>query len=266
MKVLSGRDLADFIKERQARQVRALIQAHHVTPRLAIVQTKDDPVIDMYVSLKKTYGKDIRIEVKAELVSQGSVVTTIQKYNSDDATHGIILQMPLEDMSQADAIIKALSPEKDIDGLSEASLFAPATATAVNWLLTGYNINLKGRKIVIIGAGRLVGQPLYQLWQSSGYDVTVLDRSTKDLATELKDAEIIVAGTGTPGLLTSAMIPIGAVVVDAGVASEAGKLVGDVAPDVYERHDLTITPKIGGVGPLTVVALFDNVIRAASQH
>lgn len=264
MKLLSGLDLAGFIKERQSKQVRALIQTHSVTPRLAIIQTVDDPVINTYVRLKKDYGKDILVAVEAVTIRQEKILETIKAYNNDSLTHGIIVQLPLSDISQTDAVIKALAPDKDIDGLGERSLFSPATATAINWLLVGYNVALGNKKIVIIGQGRLVGQPLYHLWQAAGYDVTVCDENTKDLAGELKLAEIIVTATGVPGLLTSNMIPIGAVVVDAGVASEAGKTVGDLAPEVYDRHDLTITPKRGGVGPLTVAALFDNVIRAAT--
>ncbi len=266
MKLLSGLDLAGFIKERQARQVRALIQAHHITPKLAIIQTLDDPVINTYVRLKKDYGKDILVDVEAATINQKKIFETIEGYNNDPLTHGVIIQLPLSDVSQTDAAIKALKPQKDIDGLGEHSLFGAATATAINWLLVGYNITLRNRKIVIIGQGRLVGQPLYHLWQAAGYDVTVLDTGTDDLASELKTAEVIVTATGVPGLLTSSMIPIGAVVVDAGVASEAGKTVGDVTVEVYDRHDLTITPKRGGVGPLTVAALFDNVIRAATPR
>ncbi len=265
MKVLNGADIAAFIKERQARQVRALIQAHNVRPRLAIIQTKDDPVIDTYVRLKKEHGNDILVDVEAVVVPQAKAIETIEGYNKDNHTHGMIVQLPLSDISQTETVIGALEPKKDVDGLTENSPFMAATATAINWLLTGYNIELKDKKIFIIGAGRLVGKPLYRLWTGSGYAVTMLDSKTKDVAAQLKEADIIVSATGVPGLLTSAMIPIGATVVDAGTASEAGKTVGDVADDVYTRGDLAITPKIGGVGPLTVAALFDNVIRAATK-
>jgi methylenetetrahydrofolate dehydrogenase (NADP+) / methenyltetrahydrofolate cyclohydrolase len=265
MKILNGADISAFIKERQARQVRALIQAHDVKPRLAIIQTKDDPVINTYVRLKKEYGKDILVDVAALTVKQEEILGIIKSYNDDPLTHGIIIQLPLSDISQTEMILRAVSPQKDVDELSGESQFSGATAVAINWLLAGYNVDLKNKKIVIIGNGRLVGQPLYRLWQASGYDVIVLDSKTKDLAPELKQADIIVSATGVPGLLTSEMIPIGAVVVDAGTASEGGKTIGDVADDVHKRHDLTITPKKGGVGPLTVAALFDNVIRAATK-
>lgn len=109
----------------------------------------------------------------------------------------------------------------------------------------------------------MVGAPLAKLWATSGLDVTVYDDTTVNLASEVRKAQVIVTATGVPGLITSQMIQPGAVVVDAGTASENGKLVGDVAEDVRERTDLTITPVRGGVGPLTVTALFDNLILAA---
>jgi methylenetetrahydrofolate dehydrogenase (NADP+)/methenyltetrahydrofolate cyclohydrolase len=109
----------------------------------------------------------------------------------------------------------------------------------------------------------LVGAPLEKLLRSSGYDVTVVERKTPEIAVAIASADVIVTATGVPGLVESRMIKERAVVVDAGVAGEQGKTVGDLADDVYDRDDLTITPRKGGVGPLTVCALFDNVIRAA---
>jgi methylenetetrahydrofolate dehydrogenase (NADP+)/methenyltetrahydrofolate cyclohydrolase len=134
---------------------------------------------------------------------------------------------------------------------------------AILWLLAGYNVSLEGKKILLIGRGKLVGAPLERIMLDSGLDVTVADRSTHDLKTQMHDADVIITATGSPAILYADMIKQGAVVVDAGVASESGKTVGDLAADVYERDDLTITPTKGGVGPLTVCALFDNVIRAA---
>jgi methylenetetrahydrofolate dehydrogenase (NADP+)/methenyltetrahydrofolate cyclohydrolase len=134
---------------------------------------------------------------------------------------------------------------------------------AIMWLLAGYNVSLEGKKILLIGKGKLVGAPLERIFKASGLDVTVADRSTKDLKEETLEADIIITATGSPAILYSDMIKQGAVVVDAGVASEDGKTVGDVSPELFDRDDLTLTPEKGGVGPLTVCALFENVIRAA---
>ncbi|MDB5162851.1 MAG: putative Methylenetetrahydrofolate dehydrogenase, partial [Candidatus Saccharibacteria bacterium] len=116
----------------------------------------------------------------------------------------------------------------------------------------------------IVGQGRLVGAPLADLWSRAGLNVVTYDDTVVDLQSELRKADVIVSATGVPGLVTAQMISAGKVVVDAGTASENGVIVGDIAPDVRERQDLTITPIRGGVGPLTIAALFDNVIVAAT--
>jgi methylenetetrahydrofolate dehydrogenase (NADP+)/methenyltetrahydrofolate cyclohydrolase len=263
MKLLDGKELAGYIKERQAKQVRALRQAWHVQPKLAIIQTIDNPVIDTYVALKRQYGEDILVDVEVHKIAQANLIETIDRLNNDGAVHGIIIQLPLEDESQTEAAVNAVAPEKDVDGLGEGATLTPATAMAIDWLLAGYNVDLKGKSIAIVGNGRLVGAPLARLWATAGYEVTVYDDSTEDLQAGLRRSRVVVTATGVPSLVTAAMLQPGAVVVDAGTAAEHGKIVGDLAADVRERNDLTITPEKGGVGPLTVTALFDNVIQAA---
>ncbi len=266
MKYLSGSELVGYIKERQAKQVRGLRQAHGIFPRLAIVQTIDDPVIHTYVTLKQRYGADILIETSRYMVSQDEAAAVIDKLNHDPNVHGIIVQLPLDDPTQTEALLQQVSPHKDVDGLGKTPDFEPATALAINWLCAGYNINLDQHKIAIIGQGRLVGVPLTRMWRNSGYDITTVDRSSQDeLETVCKNSTLIVAGVGVPGLITSDMIRPDTIVIDAGTASDSGKIVGDIDPLVYERNDISITPQKGGVGPLTVAALFDNVIRAAQS-
>jgi len=265
VKELNGRELAGYIKERQAHDVRSLRQAHLIQPKLAIVQTKDDPVIDTYVRLKKRYGADILIDVDIHRVTQHEAPALLHQLNADMNVHGIIVQLPLADPAQTDAIVSLVAPEKDVDALGPSAQFDPATPMAILWLLAGYNIDFAGKKVLLIGRGKLVGAPLEKILRASDVDVSVADRSTADLRATALEADIIVTATGSPAVLHADMIKQGAVVVDAGVASEGGKTVGDLAPDVYERDDLAITPTKGGVGPLTVCALFENVIRAARR-
>lgn len=263
MRILNGKELAGYIQERQARQVRALRQVSGIAPKLAIIQTIDNPVIDTYVSLKQSYGQDILVDVDVHKVDQSELMTTIARLNEDESVHGIIIQLPLADEAQTEEAVNAVAPQKDVDGLGENAVHIPATAMAINWLLAGYNVELKDKKIAIVGRGRLVGAPLEKLWRTTGYEVSVYDSSTVDLGDALRGAGVIVTATGVPGLVTSQMLQPSAVVVDAGTAAEHGKIVGDLASDVRDRDDLTITPEKGGVGPLTVTALFDNVIQAA---
>lgn len=265
MKLLNGRELAEFIKERQAHEVRVLRQAHGVVPKLAIVQCIDDPVINTYVRLKKNYGADIQVEVEHHKVEQTEIANLLQKLNSDETVHGVIVQLPLVDKTETDKIVNMVAAEKDVDALGENPKFDPATPMAILWLLAGYNIDLAAKHILLIGRGKLVGAPLEKILKASGHDVEVIGREVEDISTHTKEADVIITATGSPAILYPEMIKDKAVVVDAGVASEDGKTVGDVAPELYEREDLTITPAKGGVGPLTVCALFENVIRAARR-
>lgn len=265
MKTLNGRELAEYIKERQARQVRGLRQAEGVTPKLAIIQTTDDPVIATYVRMKQRYGADILVDVTVHEVASSQLFETIKQLNNDTLVHGIIIQLPLADESQTEHAVDLVTPDKDVDGLGMNAVFTPATPMAIDWLLAGYNVQLTGKKIAIVGNGRLVGAPLAKLWRDAGHEVTVYDQSSVDMLSKITHADIIVTAAGVPGLISSAAIKQGAVVVDAATSAEHGKIIGDIADDVRARQDLVLTPEKGGVGPLTVAALFDNVIRSARR-
>ena len=260
MKELNGAELAGFIKERQAKQVRALRQAWHINPCLAIVTDVENPVIETYMRLKQKYGADILIDVEIHRVSAGGALEVIQELNNRDDVQGIIMQLPISNPEQTDELLESIREDKDVDGLRKKAIFQAATPTAISWLLAGYGVDLKGKKVAIVGRGRLVGAPLEKMWLKSGVDVTVFEKG--DDLSQLINYDIIVSATGVPELIKSQMIKTKAVVVDAGTASENGKIVGDVSEEVRQRNDVIITPKKGGVGPLTVSALFDNVITA----
>ena len=260
MRELNGSELAGFIKERQAKQVRALRQAWHINPRLAIITDVENPVIETYMRLKRRYGADILIDVEIHRVSAGGALEVIQELNNRDDVQGIILQLPISNSDQTEELLESIREDKDVDGLRKRAIFQAATPTAINWLLAGYGVDLKNKKVAIVGRGRLVGAPLEKMWLKSGVDVTVFEKG--DDLSQLINYDIIVSATGVPGLIKSQMIKTKTVVVDAGTASEHGKIVGDVSEEVRQRNDVIITPKKGGVGPLTVSALFDNVITA----
>ena len=260
MRELNGSELAGFIKERQAKQVRALKQAWHINPRLAIVTDVENPVIETYMRLKQRYGADILIDVEIHRVPAGGALEVIQELNNRDDVQGIILQLPISNPEQTEELLESIREDKDVDGLRKKAIFQAATPTAISWLLAGYGVDLKGKKVAIVGRGRLVGAPLEKMWLKSGVDVTVFEKG--DDLSQLINYDIIVSATGVPGLIKSQMVKAKAVVVDAGTASENGKIVGDVSEEARQRDDVIITPKKGGVGPLTVSALFDNVITA----
>ncbi len=266
MKLLNGKELAEFIQERQVREVRALRQAHGIAPKLAIVVTVDNPIINVYMRMKKAYGEEIFIDVDIHVVDLDAAADLIAKLNDDGTVHGIIVQLPLSDPEQTERIVNLVAADKDIDGLGKNPAFDPATPMAIQWLLAGYNVDLRGKQILLIGRGRLVGAPLERILTQSGLAVAVADRETADLKKLTLEADIIITAAGSPAILYPDMVKPGVVIVDAGVASEKGKTVGDVAPEMYDRDDITITPQKGGVGPLTVCTLFENVIRAAKAR
>ena len=259
MKILNGRELADFIKERQAHQVRTL----NKKPKLLIIRDSDNPVIMKYVNLKIKYGEDIGIAVEDYCAKDAADITAkIKSANNDANISGIIIQLPLLDKTKTDELCNLIAPEKDVDGLGTNAKFDSATATAINWLLSGYDIKLTNKKIAIVGRGKLVGMPLFKMFTDSNYDVSLFHRG--DNLEKLSEYDIIITATGKPGLIKNSFVKPGACIVDAGTASEDGVLKGDLANEVRERKDLTaITPTTGGVGPLTVTCLFDHVLQSA---
>lgn len=262
-KLLNGTELAGFIKQRQAKQVRMLRQAHGIIPKLIIIKTSGaSEVINTYVRMKQKYGADILIDVDVRICEQSEVAQVIAAANADETAQAIIVQLPLDDPSNTDELVNTIAPEKDVDGLGQNAQFVSATAEAVDWLLSGYSIELTGKRITLLGHGKLVGAPLEKLWKTHGYDVTVLNRDSENIDETLQASDVIVSATGQAGILHDGNVPHGAILVDAGTAAEDGVLVGDADPRLQARRDLIITPPKGGVGPLTVVLMFDHVIRA----
>ncbi len=273
MKILNGAELRDFIKERQAKQVRALRQSWRVFPKLVIFYSSKNPVIETYMRLKTAYAEDILIEAEKRFVLPENLIEEIRKANMSEEIHGIIVQLPLENSNgekiegeELAKILAEISPEKDVDGLA-SDVFEPATTVAIDWLLAGYNVELVGKKIAVVGQGLLVGKPLAKRWKNSSLDVKTFDeQNAEEMRETLSNFDVVVTAVGKPGLISSEMLKQKAVVVDAGTSSENGVIKGDVAEETRQnRQDLTITPKIGGVGPLTVAALIDNVIISARK-
>ncbi len=263
MKLLDGAELASYIKVRQAKQVRRLKQTDHIQPKLLILKTTmAGSVIDTYVRMKQRYAEDIGVTVDVITCADDEMVEHIHRANTDDTIQGIVVQLPLENIAKTQTIVDSIAPEKDVDGLGENADYISATAEAIDWLLAGHGVELGGKKITLIGRGKLVGAPLETLWRQRGLDVSVITRETDQTTDMLRATDVIISAAGSAHIVRSADVAHGAVVVDAGTVSEDGKIVGDVHPEVYERRDVTITPQRGGVGPLTIVMMFDHVIRA----
>ncbi|MDB5178626.1 MAG: putative Methylenetetrahydrofolate dehydrogenase [Patescibacteria group bacterium] len=255
MKLLDGRDIAQFIQQRHQQMVAGLANQ----PRLAIIRSADNEGAKRYLKLKSQYGEEIGAAVDVYAEQPGTLLGRIRQLNADPRVTGIIIQLPLPSAELTAQAVKAVDPAKDVDGLGPHSSFETATPKAALWLLASHNVDLRGR-IVIVGQGRLVGKPLADRLEASGHEVVRVDINTKDLRAETIQADMIFTGTGRPGLIKPNMVKEGAVVVDTGAP------LGELDPALYDRDDLTITPNPGGVGPMTVASLFDNLLIAAQQR
>lgn len=257
---LNGAEVAAFVKERHRAQLASLT----VVPRLAIIVAErqaDDTA--RYIRVKTRYASDLGIEVETVIATADTLPETIARYNRDSSVHGVIVQLPfLSDT--LDSALQTIDEKKDVDALAH-DRYASPTATAILWLLAAYGIDLAGKTIVVVGAGRLVGQPIIHELQSMSLEPLCIDETTADPASIARSANIIISGVGKPDIIKSDWLSPGVVVVDAGGASEAGTLKGDVEADARLRGDISVTPLQGGVGPLTVCALFDNLIRSAES-
>lgn len=253
------------------------LKAKGVTPGLATVLVGDDPGSHSYVKMKhkdcEQLGvNSIRKDLPAD-ITQEDLMAVIDELNNDDACTGYIVQLPLPKHLDENAVLEAIDPAKDADGLHPVNLGKlvlnepaplPCTPNGSIHLLRRYGVELNGAKVVVIGRGVTVGRPIgLMLTRRSENATTVLCHTgTKDLAVETRDADVIIAAAGNPHMLTKDMVKPGAAILDVGVSRVDGKLAGDVHPDVWEVAG-AISPNPGGVGPLTRAFLVHNVVERA---
>lgn len=261
-RLLKSRATVEAIRQEQTERVNAFRGQGGPMPKLAIIQIKDDPVISTYVAAKKRYGETIGAETVIYRIDQSDARKIIATLNDDDSVHGMIVQLPITNPAQTEEILESVALSKDVDGLRHNSPFTPATPLAIMRLLEYYEIDFARRQVVIVGRGALVGTPLLKLLKNRGIEYDSLDKNTRNNTERLQQADLIITATGQPGLIRAENIKPKAVVVDAGTATAGGKTVGDVEDEAYQRTDISITPRRGGVGPLTVCSLFDNLLKA----
>jgi methylenetetrahydrofolate dehydrogenase (NADP+)/methenyltetrahydrofolate cyclohydrolase len=265
IKLLKGSDLVEYVSERQAKQIRGLIQSKEINPKLAIISANpENKAIQTYIKLKVKRAEELGITVDVFELDQNDVASKIKELTKDSSVHGIILQLPLKDPDQTEDLLSLIPPEKDVDGLTKNSLVQPATAQAVMWLLAGYNIELREKNILIIGKGQLVGAPLAKLLEEQQHTPISVDDSisTQELSLKVKNADIIISAAGVPSLITEEMLKNGQIVVDCGTSESNRKIMGDLDPKVYEtKLNLKLTARVGGIGPLTISSLFENLLQ-----
>lgn len=260
---ISGKEIADQKELEQLKRV-SFLKSKNIVPKLVIIQTIDSTVIDVYIRVKKKYAEKIGVLVEHLLVgTEDGIKDTIARINSDISIHGIIIQLPLGQNLDQDKTLNFIAKDKDVDGLSVNSTYIPPTAQAVLWLMERYVDNFATKKIALVGKGRLVGGPLLSLFRSKNIYPQVFIKG--DDLSKLVDYNVIISATGVPNLILDTYIKPGSFLFDAGTAEENGSIHGDASDDLHKRSDIQITPTKGGVGILTVRALFENVIQAAEK-
>ncbi len=260
---ISGKEIADQKEIDQVERVKHL-KGRGIIPKLVIIQTMDSTVIDLYIRVKKRYAEKIGVLVEHLQVStENGLKDTLAIANPDTNIHGIIIQLPLDQNLDQDKTLNLIAKDKDVDGLSFDSIYTPPTAQAVLWLMERYVDDFATKKIALVGKGRLVGGPLLSLFRSKNIYPQVFIKG--DDLSKLVDYNVIISATGVPNLILDTYIKPGSFLFDAGTAEENGSIRGDASDDLYKRNDIHITPTKGGVGILTVRALFENVIQVAEK-
>ncbi len=272
-RLIDGKAVAAEVRERVREQVAELA----APPGLATILVGDDPASAVYVRMKREDSAEVGIESfhhePGGEVSQEELVTLIESLNADERVHGILLQLPLPEHLDQDPLIALIDPAKDVDGLTpisagllaqgHAEAIAPCTPSGVMGLLGHAEVEVEGAHAVVIGRSILVGKPLAALLLAANATVTHCHSRTRDLAAICREADILVAAAGQPGLVSGEMVKPGATVIDVGTNRVGGKLVGDVEFESASERAGAITPVPGGVGPMTRAMLLVNTLAAA---
>lgn len=274
---LDGKATLATIKGELRERIAAL-QARGITPGLGTVLVGDDPGSQWYVNAKHKDCAEVGItSIRKDLpatATQAEVEAVIDELNDDENCTGFLIQQPtgLDEV----ALLSRVKPEKDVDGLHPVNLGKlvlgeeaplPCTPMGVIELLRRYDVSLNGAEVVVVGRGLTVGRPLGLILTRRSENATAIlcHTGTKDLAAHTKNADVIVAAAGVPGLITKDMVKQGAAVLDVGVSRVDGKVAGDIAPDVAEVAGF-MSPNPGGVGPMTRALLLTNVVEAAERE
>src|SRR5688572_4441791 len=274
--LLDGKSLAASLRAAQKSAVDSLA-ARGVRPGLAAILVGDDAASRVYVRNKARACEEtgVRSEIHefAEQVSENELLERIARLNADRAVHGILVQLPLPGRLDANRVLAAVSPAKDVDGFHAANLgallqgrpgFVPGTPGGVMRLLEHAGVTLAGRRAVIVGRSTIVGKPLALLLLQKDATVTICHSKTRDLAAITRQADILIAAVGRAKLVTAEMVKPGACVIDVGINRlPDGKLAGDVDFAAVREVAGSITPVPGGVGPMTVAMLIVNTVKAA---
>lgn len=274
-KIIDGKATAQLIQE----MLKSEISALKLKPGLTAILVGENPASKIYISTKEKACAEVGIKFKKftfrEKVLEEDLISLIKKLNKDKKVHGVLVQLPLPKHISEQKVLDSIKPAKDVDGLGTFNAgklllgekgILPATPKGVMKLLESTGINLEGKHAVVLGRSNLVGKPLSLLLQRANCTVTMCHSKTRNLAEITKQADILVSAVGKTKTITAEMVKRGAVVVDVGINwLENGHITGDVDFDAVKEIASFITPVPGGVGPMTVACLLENVVEAAKS-
>lgn len=270
MYIMDGKETSKELKEEIKQQVKGLPSK----PKLLVILVGDDPASKVYVASKEKASRNCGIDAQTIVldgnVSQKEIIDCIEKANKDKSINAILVQLPLPDHINTKAVIEAIDPLKDVDGLTslnQGKLFlglngiVPCTPKGIMHLFEKYNVDLTGKNAIVIGRSLLVGKPLSMLMLAKNATVTIAHSKTKNLKELCLGMDVIVSAVGKPKMITADMVKEGAIVIDVGINRVHNTLVGDV--DYLSVCDkcARITPVPGGVGPMTIACLLENVLE-----
>ena len=276
--IIDGKKLAKEIREKLKIRCEDLKKSG-IQPKLVVILIGNDKPSQIYVKNKSKACEEIGILFKEylldEKIEQKELINLIDKLNKDTTVHGILLQSPIPNHLDINEAFRKISPEKDVDGFNPINVgklvlnqdtFVSCTPFGIMKMFEAYNIDLTGKNVTIIGRSNIVGKPLIQCCLNKNATVTVCHSKTKDLREHTKKADILIVAIGKSKFITEDMVKNGVVVIDVGInRNENGKLTGDVDFENIEKKASFITPVPGGVGPMTIAMLMNNVLKATEN-
>ena len=281
MEILDGKYTSSVILQDLKTEIQRYLQEGKRTPRIDILLIGDDYASQMYVNMKEKKALDLGISVNIHNfekdINENDLIKLISQLNNDRNVDGIMAQLPMPEHINESEVLESILPFKDVDGLTstnlgklfknDSSAIAPATAKGVIKLLDKYNIQIEGKNAVVVGRGDISGLPIAAMLQNRNATITICHSHTQNLKDVCKDADILVSSIGRAEYINSEYVKNGSIVIDVGTnRNSEGKLVGDVDFNSVKNIAGYITPVPGGVGPMTIACLFDNLIEMYKRN
>ena len=277
--IIDGKEVAKKTRENLKKEVEEL-KASNIKPKLAVIMVGDNAASKVYVKNKSKACNEVGVEYEEYFLdtntSQKELIDLIRKLNEDTSVNGILLQSPLPPHLDINEAFQTIDYRKDVDGFHPMNVgklvlgqdtFVSCTPYGIMRLFEEYDIDLCGKNVVILGRSNIVGKPLVQCCLNKNATVTVCHSKTKDVTEAARNADVLISAIGKPNFVTGNMVKDGAVVIDVGINRlDTGKIVGDVDFENVSKKASYITPVPGGVGPMTVAMLLNNVVKAAKQQ